>query len=180
MPYRPGHYLITGCSGGGKSTLIDALAAQGFATIPEPGRRILQLANGPDDPLLPWNDPESFANAALNMARRDLAAIKDSQNPVFFDRGLFDAAVALFRTTGKPVAQSLAPGFPYAAPVFLAPPWPELFRTDCDRRHDFNAARAEFDALSAALSDIETQVLTLPKASLQDRLTFVRAAVSRN
>ena len=34
--------VITGCSGGGKSTLLDELGRRGHATIEEPGRRIVR------------------------------------------------------------------------------------------------------------------------------------------
>jgi predicted ATPase len=39
--------LITGCSGGGKSTLISMLNEKGFNTVTEPGRRIVaeEMAN---------------------------------------------------------------------------------------------------------------------------------------
>ena len=33
--------LLTGCSSGGKSTLLKALEERGFATVQEPGRRIV-------------------------------------------------------------------------------------------------------------------------------------------
>lgn len=32
-------FVITGASGGGKSTLISALGAKSYATVPEVGRR---------------------------------------------------------------------------------------------------------------------------------------------
>jgi predicted ATPase len=34
--------LISGCSGGGKSTLLSALYDKSFATLPEPGRTTVQ------------------------------------------------------------------------------------------------------------------------------------------
>ena len=34
-------FVLSGCSGGGKSTLLAALARRGFATVEEPGRRIV-------------------------------------------------------------------------------------------------------------------------------------------
>ena len=61
------HILITGCSGGGKSTLLSALAATGHAVVAEPGRRV--IAARPD--ALPWENPEGFARSALAMATQD-------------------------------------------------------------------------------------------------------------
>jgi predicted ATPase len=54
--------LLSGCSGGGKSTLLAELAQRGFATIEEPGRRVVreELASGGD--ALPWIevDPQTY------------------------------------------------------------------------------------------------------------------------
>lgn len=34
--------IISGCSGGGKSTLLDELKQRGYPVVPEAGRRIVQ------------------------------------------------------------------------------------------------------------------------------------------
>src|SRR4029077_11425608 len=54
---------------------------------------------------------------------------------VFFDRGLIDAAAALEHMTGKPVLTALGQANRYHRRVFLAPPWPEIYETDPERRH---------------------------------------------
>jgi predicted ATPase len=38
--------VISGCSGGGKSTLLAELARRGHAVVEEPGRRIVQRNGG--------------------------------------------------------------------------------------------------------------------------------------
>ena len=38
------HVVLSGCSGGGESTLLAELASRGFETGAEPGRKILQQA----------------------------------------------------------------------------------------------------------------------------------------
>jgi predicted ATPase len=167
--------LITGCSGGGKSTLLSALAAAGQATVPEPGRRIVhqELTSGGD--ALPWVDPLAFCNRALAMARADLdRAVGD---PVFFDRGLIDAAVALQHLQGTAVATTLGGPSPYSDPVFLAPPWPDIYATDPDRRHAFEAAVEEFHRIDRALHDLGHRVLILPRKPVAERLDFVLTAL---
>ncbi|MEW6315305.1 MAG: AAA family ATPase, partial [Pseudomonadota bacterium] len=46
--------VISGCSGGGKSTLLEALRRRGYAVVEEPGRRVIaeQSRNAGDG--LPW------------------------------------------------------------------------------------------------------------------------------
>lgn len=100
--------LITGCSGGGKSTLLDALGAKGYGTIPEPGRRIVASEIAGSGKNLPWVDMEAFAQSALNMARSDLKSAKGLSGTMFFDRGVVDAAVALQAAGGAPFGEHLA------------------------------------------------------------------------
>ncbi|WP_409999599.1 AAA family ATPase [Rhizobium leguminosarum] len=47
--------LISGCSGGGKSTLLAELAARGHAVVEEPGRRIVKQELEGDGAALPWS-----------------------------------------------------------------------------------------------------------------------------
>ena len=67
--------ILSGCSGGGKSTLLDALAERGFAVVPEPGRRIVakELALGRAAALRP-----DKALAALRSAPTLWAAVRGS------------------------------------------------------------------------------------------------------
>jgi predicted ATPase len=78
--------VISGCSSGGKSTLLTELGRRGYITVEEPGRRIVKeemLGNGL---ALPWVNGIAFARRAITLALADLAtAIRDG-GWVFFDR----------------------------------------------------------------------------------------------
>jgi predicted ATPase len=93
--------------------------------------------------------------------------------PAFFDRGLIDAAVALDHLTGEAELTELAARYRYSSQVFLAPPWPELFVSDAERRHDFASAVAEYDRLAAAYPALGYDVILLPKVSVAERLVFI-------
>lgn len=67
----------------------------------------------------------------------------------------------------------LAAHYRYSTPNLLAPPWPELFAPDAERRHDFASAVAEYDRLAAAYPALGYDVILLPKASVAGRLAFV-------
>lgn len=170
-------YLITGCSGGGKSSLLAALGARGCAAVSEPGRRIVAEARAGDGAALPWVDAEAFARRALQMARADLAQVSGN-GPVFFDRGVLDAAVALAHLTGASLEATLG-AFPYSAPVFLAPPWREIFVNDPDRPHGFDEAVAEYARLAAALDRLAVPVVDLAKAPVAARCDAVLRAIGR-
>lgn len=156
---------ISGCSGGGKSTLLAALARRGFATVPEPGRRIVE-AGGP----MPWDDMAGFARRAIDLALADLHAATSRPGPVFFDRGLIDAAVALEHATGTAALLDLARRYDR---VFLAPPWAEIHVTDAARRHSMDEALAEYARLAAAWPALGYMPEMLPKTDVEARVDFV-------
>jgi predicted ATPase len=99
--------VISGCSSGGKSTLIAEVGKRGHAVVEEPGRRIVkeELASGGS--ALPWVDRIAFARRAITMALADRAAAGSLDGWVFFDRGLIDAVAALEHMTSKPVLTAL-------------------------------------------------------------------------
>lgn len=57
--------IITGCSGGGKSTIIDSLSKIGYSTIPEPGRIIVKDEIANNSNKLPWSDPMGFCDLLI-------------------------------------------------------------------------------------------------------------------
>lgn len=157
---------ISGCSGGGKSTLLAELARRGFAMIEEPGRRIIE-SGGPT----PWDDLAGFARRAVAMALADLDAAADLPGPVFFDRGLIDAAVALEHATGEPAALDLTARYDR---VLLAPPWPEIHVTDDARRHGIAEALAEYARLEIAWPALGYAPVLLPRSDVGARADFVQ------
>ena len=163
--------VLTGCSGGGKSTLIDALAARGFATVAEPGRRAVREG-------LSWVDrPRRFAERLVELAIADLATVRDKPGPVFFDRGLIDAAVALAHAGGPPVTSTLD-GHAFEPVVFMLPPWPELYRQDDERQHGHAAALDEYHRLTAAYPALGYRPIPLPHGTVEARLEAVLRAAA--
>ena len=179
MTPMPSQVVISGCSGGGKSTLLGELRRRGHATVAEPGRRIIaeQIRQGAN--ALPWTDMAAFLREALRVAAMDLEGAARDAGPVFFDRGLIDAAAALQRLYGVPLAQSLGESRPYGRLVFLAPPWPDIYCADEARRHGFPEAEAEYAHLDATYRALGYEVRLLPRASVAERADFVLEAIHR-
>ena len=75
--------LLTGCSGGGKSTLLKALGERGFATVEEPGRRIVAEELIRNGKALPWTDMRAFAGRAVEVAKAGLKAARALNGAVF-------------------------------------------------------------------------------------------------
>lgn len=171
-------FVLSGCSGGGKSTLLSELAERGYATVEEPGRRIVRQEIDSGGTALPWRDPAAFALRAVAMAQEDLQSAQAAKGPVFFDRGLVDAAAALEHATATPALEALCNPRPYHQMIFLAPPWPELFGKDTERRHDFDAAVNEYERLVRTYRSLDYKIVSLPRAPVRDRADFVVSMVA--
>ena len=167
--------VISGCSGGGKSTLIAELAARGYRVVAEPGRRIVADELARDGKALPWINLEDFARKAIELAEADRREAREAPARwTFFDRGLIDAYAALAQATGDArVVDHLLHHDRYHPTVFLTPPWPEIYREDNERRHDLDAALSEFERLAALYPALNYSVVMLPKIPVQDRADFV-------
>lgn len=97
--------VLSGCSGGGKSTLLAELNRRGFAGVIEPGRRIVEDELRDDGHGLPWVDLAAFAKRAIHLAAEDRRRMSGEAGWVFFDRGLVDAAVSLEHATRQSSAE---------------------------------------------------------------------------
>jgi len=57
--------------------------------------------------------------------------------------------------------------------VFLTPPWPEIYQTDRERRHNLSDAVPEYEHLREILPTLGYQVIILPKMDVTKRADFV-------
>jgi predicted ATPase len=141
--------------------------------VEEPGRRIVKEGLPGDGSTLPWVDAAAFARRAIALALADRAAVSGVPGWVFFDRGLIDAAAALQHLTGEPVLSALGHAHRYHRRVFLAPPWREIYATDTERRHGFDAAVAEYRRLLNVYPSLGYEVTILPRIGVAERAEFV-------
>lgn len=170
--------VISGCSSGGKSTLLAELGRRGYAVVEEPGRRIVKEELRGEGSALPWVDATAFLRRAVQMALADRASASALDGWVFFDRGLVDAAAGLQHLTGEPMLAPLGQSHRYHRLVFLTPPWPEIYVTDPERRHGLDAALAEYSRLLDAYPSLGYEVSILPKVAATERADFVLRALA--
>ncbi len=159
--------VITGCSGGGKSTLLDELFRRGHAVVKEPGRRVIAAEHASGGNGFPWEDQVRFSTLAFWMAVGDHGAA--DIDPTFFDRSALDQA-AWFEREGKVVPGEVPR---YDRNVFLTPPWEAQFAKDEDRRHSFDEAVVEYDDLLSRLPRWGYLCHILPKVSVKDRADWL-------
>jgi predicted ATPase len=169
--------LISGCSGGGKSTLLAELARRGLAVVEEPGRRIVREELRGAGRALPWVDPVAFCRRAVEKSLADLEAAARFPGWVIFDRGLIDAASGLEHLTGEPALAACAAAGRFHLQTFHTPPWPEIYETDAERRHGLAEAVPEYERLLKVYASLGYEVTILPKVSVAARADLVLAAL---
>ncbi|WP_229811135.1 AAA family ATPase [Streptosporangium pseudovulgare] len=197
---RP-YVVVTGGPGAGKSTLIDRLQEAGFARSYEAGRGVIRDQVAIGGRALPWADRELFAELMLGWELRsyrmasaapdtvdaekatDAVDSVDAEGmtrtaeaaPVFFDRGLPDI-VGYLRLEGLPVPEHVhaaALGFRYHRSVFVAPPWPEIYRRDAERRQSYEEAERTYEFMVATYTEYGYEPVPLPRAPVEERVRFV-------
>lgn len=167
--------VITGGPGSGKTSLIEALANAGYGVEPEAGRAIIRQQQSVDGQALPWRDRALFAQ---RMLEHDIEAHERSRSAathVFHDRGVPDV-VGYLNLCSLPVPHDMSEAartLRYHPTVFIAPPWPEIFGQDEERRQDFAEAKRTFDAMTAVYPTYGYELVEVPKATVAERVAFV-------
>ncbi len=99
----------------------------------------------------------------------------DPDEPVFFDRGIAELA-GYWRLLGLPVpphVREAAAEYRTNALVFLAPPWPEIYRQDSERHQDWAEAVRTFELVRDAYAEAGYRTVEIPKDTLVRRVSFV-------
>lgn len=168
-------FVVTGGPGSGKSTLIEALERAGFARSIEAGRGVIQDQVTIGGRALPWCDPSAFAELMLCWEMRSYHMAHERAGPFFFDRGVPDV-VGYLRLLGLPVPKHMekaAEVFRYDRRVFIAPPWPEIFGQDRERKQSLDEAVRTYEAMVATYGGYGYELLELPRAPVEERVRFV-------
>lgn len=174
-------FVVTGGPGAGKSTLLEALAARGYATTEEAGRAIIRDQVAIGGTALPWADRSAFAELMLSWEMRSYRSATAAGGPVFFDRGVPDVAGYL-RVCGLEVPPRVSRAmaiFRYAPTVFIAPPWPEIFGQDDERRQDLDEAERTHAAMVATYRAAGYDLVELPRGTVAARVAFVLETIGR-
>ncbi|WP_230531820.1 AAA family ATPase [Microvirga roseola] len=175
-------FVLTGGPGSGKSTLIEALGRAGHATSPEAGRSIIQDQVRIGGYALPWRDPAAYAELMLGWEMRCHHWAQDASGLVFFDRGIPDI-IGYLRLIGLPVPMHLqraADLYRYNRLVFIAPPWPEIFTQDGERKQTFGEAVRTYESMVTTYTDCGYELVEIPRMPVEERARFVigRASIT--
>ncbi len=172
---RDNFYILTGCSGAGKSSIIEALKARGIPCVDEAGRQIVreQVRIGGDG--TPWQDRIKFRELLLSRYMYLFEQVTERTMPVFFDRGIPELIMFswMLNIPFPEHHRAAARIYRYARKVFVTPPWPEIFKTDEERRHTYEDALAEYRLTPEAYREVGYQLIEVPKAPVSERVDFI-------
>jgi predicted ATPase len=100
---------------------------------------------------------------------------KDTQAPIYFDRGIGDAFTCadLIGHTLSAALSEQAKRYRYRDPVFLAPWWPEIYTTDTERRQSREEAERTEHAIVKTYTSLGYRIVKLPLTSPVERADFI-------
>jgi len=161
--------------------LADAIAEEWNSVESEIDPRAMPLtglANAAIDRIAP--DPATFAQEIL---RRDIEKYRASASlagPVFFDRTAVEAIAMLHEAAAIDGAERdrLLSTYRFHAPVFVLPPWREIYVMDAERDQPFDGADAIHLLTLDCYGRAGYAVALVPLASPQERARFVLRALA--
>lgn len=172
-------FLISGGPGSGKSTLIQALQQMHCCCVEEASRKIIREEVAKHSNCLPWVNLSCFASKVLDQMICDYK--KTEKNKItFFDRGIPDI-IAYLKVGNEEVAESYALAmaqYPYASPVFLAPPWEAIYVNDSERWQSYEEAVVLHGLIKETYLSQGYHIIELPKVSVQERIHFLLENIS--
>jgi predicted ATPase len=177
---REQFYVITGASGAGKSSLLNALGQRGYSVVPEAALSIVQEQETSGGALLPGTNLQAFMNEVVERNIRSYDAARSLPAPVFFDRGILECIghMLLLNLDIDSAYIHASKARRYANPIFVAEPWPEIYVHDQWRRAPFARAARSFGPTITPYVQAGYTTCVLPKVSIERRVAFILEQVS--
>lgn len=129
---------------------------------------------------LSWIDPGLFAETMLSWEMQVYRTLAGEAGVAFFDRGIPDV-LGYLRLQGLAVAAHMtraAATLRYNRRVFIAPPWPEIFVQDRERKQTMQEAEQTYNSMVGIYADCGYELVEIPRSPVDDRVRFVLGSIA--
>ncbi|MBD8007262.1 AAA family ATPase [Bacillus norwichensis] len=175
--FRDDFIIITGGPGAGKTTLLDELQKNNHRYVPEVARKIIQTQISSNGDALPWGNVTNYRDLMLDQSIEGyLSALSNPSNqPLFFDRGIPDTLTYsdLINIPTSKKLESAVKRYRYNKRVFILPPWKEIYKTDDERKQDFEEAVATYEVMFRTYEKLDYELIEVPKIGVKQRASFI-------
>ncbi len=167
--------VITGGPSTGKTSVVNAIEAEGFNCFHEISREITLEARKEGVEQFFLTDPLGFSKRILEgrVAQFKKAAQHENQS-VFLDRGLPDVVAYLnsFKAPYPKTFTAICQEYSYDY-IFLLPPWKQIHTFDNERFENFDDALRIHHCLKKAYQSFGYVITYVPKLAIDDRVNFI-------
>lgn len=173
--------VISGCSSGGKSTLLSELSNQGYTVVEEVGRKLVKEQLEFNSGITPWEQPQLFCKLLIDKsieAYHQAKKIKNAKDKnIFFDRSFLEG-ISYFQTLEIHDYDHVVDELRYYSTIYMTPPWEEIFSQDKERKNTFENAINEYNRLMISYPKYGYKISVIPKTTVKERVDFLLSSIS--
>ncbi|MGI9328954.1 MAG: AAA family ATPase [Pseudomonadales bacterium] len=162
--------VLTGGPGAGKTSTLDVLRKQGYATGDDAARSIIRERKRAGLPPRP--DALTFAQQVFEKEVKTYHSLNSS--PSFFERGIVEAVGSLFGAgaVNEKDVNRLLRDYRYQA-VFIFPPWEEIYCMDDERDHTFDHSIMVYESTLGFYRQHKYEPIEVPVGAARNRADFI-------
>ncbi|HAB31661.1 MAG TPA: ATPase [Cryomorphaceae bacterium] len=165
--------ILTGAPGTGKSTVVQALEAQGFSVMKEVSREYWEETGYGEGGTDPWRNLIAFSKAIWKLRTEQHKAADWLSGSIFYDRSLLDI-LAYMNAGDKEIPEEMNPSrFPYYNKVFIFPPWEAIYEADEGRWEPFSTCHAIHQSLQEIYTEEGYTIVEVPTGTVEERVAFL-------
>ena len=175
--------IISGCSGGGKSTLITELSNRGYAVVHEAATDIVREQLAVNGDMTPWKNPNAFCELLITRSIEDFYRAKAMATVegglIFFDRSYLEGIryYKTLNTIDTNTYDFFINDLRYFDTIYMAPPWEEIYCQNEERKHTFKKSVDDYDRLLSFYPKCGYKTIELPKVDVSSRIQFLLSSI---
>ena len=165
--------ILTGGPGTGKTSIINALIAEGYNCFEEISREIIREEMAKGTRVLPWDNLMAFSQKVIDGRVEQYNAAIDGIT--FYDRSVYDS-IAYLHLDKVDVLDEwdvLGKELTFSKDVFITPPWREIFHQDNERKESLAQLTLLHETLIKTYQDYGYTLIEVPRLSINERVQFI-------